>query len=55
MSHSCWVWGGDAVYQKELMQRRRETTWLRVGEEEPERVDSKWSGYRILAMFRLSI
>lgn len=42
--------GGDAVYRKELMRRRKETKWLRVGGEEPGRADSKESGYRILGI-----
>ena len=29
------------MYRKELMRRRKETKWLRVGGEEPGRADSK--------------
>lgn len=32
--------GRSAVYRKELMRRRKETKWLTVGGEEPERADS---------------
>lgn len=43
------------MYRKELMRRRKETKWLRVGGEEPERADKKWSGWSMLGIFRFSM
>lgn len=40
------------MYRKELMRRRKETKWLRVGGEEPGRADRKYNGYRLLGIFR---
>ena len=31
--------GGNAVYRKELMRRRKETRWLRVGGEPGQQVE----------------